>query len=78
LLYLGQPALAIGDPTPANIAVAVLSGLLPVASMLALSRYAKRATWRRADACDVAALVGMLQWSVTLAAAGLLPLTLWR
>lgn len=78
LLYLAQPALALGDPTLANGAMALLSGLLPAALLLSgVQRWrAGLATW--ASRFDFAALILGLQWCGVLAAAGLLPLVLWR
>ncbi len=78
VLYLLQPFLAIGDPTPANVVVACLTGLLPFALLLALvQRVRSRRAGARAE-LDVIALVAALQWCLVLAVWGLLPLALWR
>lgn len=77
-LYLTQSFLAIGDPTPANLAIAMLTGLLPL-TLLA-------ATWQRLRVglntvtarLDILAIAGLLQWCVVLAVWGLLPFVLWR
>ncbi|MEO6447579.1 MAG: serine hydrolase domain-containing protein [Gemmatimonadaceae bacterium] len=76
LLYLVTPALAIGDPSAANIAVAVATGLLPVAVGASMVE-----SWRRERAArtrNLVALGAVLQWCVQLAWWGLLPLMLWR
>ena len=80
VLYLRTPALGIGDPTAANLAAAVLTGLLPLAVLAALVPTLQQAlrTASRRTALDLFALTGLLQWCVTLAWAGLIPIALWR
>lgn len=80
VLYLRTPALGIGDPTAANLTAALLTGLLPLAVLAALVPTLQQAlrTASRRTALDLFALTGLLQWCVTLAWAGLLPLALWR
>lgn len=77
LLYLTQPLLAIGDPTVANVSVATLSALLPLAVLVSLVRAARSTVVTRWRWPDRLALVAALQWCVVLAAWGLLPLALW-
>jgi CubicO group peptidase (beta-lactamase class C family) len=78
LLYLTQPFLAIGDPTVANIALAGLTGLLPVALVLALVQRMRAGVASVGAVFDTVALAAALQWCVVLALWGLLPLMLWR
>lgn len=78
LLFLTQPFLAIGDPTPPSLMLAIASGALPVALVLALVDRARGGPRTRAAILDTLALAGALQWCVVLAAWGLLPLMLWR
>jgi CubicO group peptidase (beta-lactamase class C family) len=77
-LYLTQSYLAIGDPTPANVAIAVLSGVLPVALMLGALQRVRAGVGTLGARLDLGAIVGLLQWYVVLAAWGLAPLMLWR
>jgi len=77
-LYLTQPFLAIGDPTPANVAVAVLSGVLPLALLLAVAQRVRAGVRTLGARLDLGAIVGLLHWYVVLAAWGLAPLVLWR
>lgn len=78
LLYTGGSFLAIGDPTPANLAVAVTTGLLPVAAVASIGGRVRAGLGSRAARLELVALVGALQWCLVLAAWGLLPLMLWR
>ncbi|MDX2208349.1 MAG: serine hydrolase domain-containing protein [Gemmatimonadales bacterium] len=78
LLYLTQPMLAIGDPTVANLAMALLTGLLPLAIAGSLVLRWRRGVRNWAARFDVLALVAALQWCAVLAWWGLLPLMLWR
>jgi hypothetical protein len=78
LLYLGQPALAIGDPMIANFAMAVATGVLPVALLLALFHRWRAGVRNTIGAIDMLILVTAWQWCIILAAWGLLPLLLWR
>lgn len=78
LLFLAQPLLAIGDPTPANLLLALVTGALPIALVLALVDHARGGPRTRAANLDTLALAGALQWCGVLAAWGLLPLMLWR
>jgi CubicO group peptidase (beta-lactamase class C family) len=78
LLYLTQPFLAIGDPTPANLVVATLTGAFPVALLLSLLQRTRERAPARHAALDLIALGAALQWCVVLALWGLLPLMLWR
>jgi hypothetical protein len=77
LLYLGESFLAIGDPTPANLAVAVTTGLLPLAVVASTIGRVRAGLGGRAAQLEVVALVAALQWCLVLAAWGLLPLMLW-
>jgi CubicO group peptidase (beta-lactamase class C family) len=77
-LYLTQSFLAIGDQTPANVAVAVLSGLLPIALLVGAAERLRAGVGTLRARLDLGAIAGMLQWYVVLAAWGMAPLVLWR
>jgi hypothetical protein len=77
-LYLTQSFLAIGDQTPANVAMAVLSGVLPAALLLGAVQRVRAGVGTLRARLDLGAIAGLLQWYVMLAAWGLAPLVLWR
>lgn len=77
-LYLTQSFLAVGDPTSANVTVALLTGLLPVTVIAAGVERVRSGFRARAARLDFLALAGVLQWCVVLAAWGLVPFALWR
>lgn len=77
-LYLTQSFLAIGDPTPANVTIAILSGLFPFTLLMALVRIARAGLSTNIARLDFLMLAGALQWCGVLAAWGLLPFVLWR
>ena len=77
-LYLTQSFLAVGDPTLANVAIALLTGVLPL-TLLAAGVHRVHIGLRAHSArLDFLALSGGLQWCVVLAAWGMLPFALWR
>jgi CubicO group peptidase (beta-lactamase class C family) len=78
LLFLTQPALAMGDPTPANRALFMTSALLPIGLGASLFHRLRAGLRDRRAKVDAIALVSALQWCAVLAAWGLLPLSLWR
>ncbi len=77
-LYLTQSFLAIGDPTPANLAITLLTGALPLTLLLAVAHRVRTGFSARAARLDLLALAGALQWCVVLATWRMLPLALWR
>jgi CubicO group peptidase (beta-lactamase class C family) len=77
-LYFTQSFLAIGDPTPANVLVAVLTGLLPIALLVAAAQRVRAGVGTLSVRLDLLAIAGLLQWYVVLATWGLAPLVLWR
>jgi CubicO group peptidase (beta-lactamase class C family) len=77
-LYLMQPFLAIGDPTPANVTMAVLTGLLPIALLVGAAQRVRAGVGTLRARLDLVAIAGLLQWYAVLAAWGLAPLVLWR
>jgi hypothetical protein len=77
-LYLTQSFLAIGDPTPANVTMAVLTGALPVALVVASVQRMRAGVDTPRARLDLAAIVGLLQWCAVVAAWGLVPLVMWR
>jgi hypothetical protein len=76
-LYLTQSFLAIGDQTPANVAMAVLSGVLPVALLLGAVQRVRAGVGTLRARLDLGAIAGLLQWYAILAAWGVAPLVLW-
>lgn len=75
LLIWGQSFLQLGDPTPGNMVLAAVTGLLPLALLVALildRRHPGRLVW-----VDRTAAIAALQWLLVLAVAGLVPLRLW-
>jgi CubicO group peptidase (beta-lactamase class C family) len=77
-LYLTQSFLAIGDPTPANVTMAVLTGALPVALAVGGVQRLRAGLGTLRARLDLAAIAGLLQWCAVLAAWGLVPLVLWH
>jgi CubicO group peptidase (beta-lactamase class C family) len=77
-LYLTQSFLAIGDPTPANVAMALLTGALPVALVVGGVQRVRAGIGTLGARLDLAAIAGLLQWCAVLAAWGLVPLVMWR
>lgn len=77
-LYLRQPFLAIGDPTSANIAVAALTGALPLALLVAGVQRVRAGIQGWTARLELLALAAALQWCAVLASWGMLPLVLWR
>lgn len=77
-LYLTQSFLAIGDPTLANVTMASLSAVLPVALLLGAVQRVRAGLGTLRALLDLGAIAGLLQWYAVLAAWGLAPLVLWR
>lgn len=77
-LYLGQSFLAIGDPTPANVALALLTAALPVTLLIAGVQRLRAGMRSWIAGLDFVALAAALQWCVVLACWGMLPFVLWR
>jgi CubicO group peptidase (beta-lactamase class C family) len=77
-LYLTQSFLAIGDPTPANVTMGLLTGALPVGLAVGGLQRVRAGVGTLGARLDLAAIAGLLQWCAVLAAWGLVPLLLWR
>lgn len=77
-LYLTQSFMAIGDPTAANLAIATLTTLLPIATLAAVVLRVRVGTRSLGAKLDLVSLVMALQWFGVLAYWGLMPLMLWR
>lgn len=75
-LFLGQPFLALGDATPASVALAAVTAALPIALLAGLLR-ARRGRHGGLRWFDALALLAALQLCGVLAWWGLLPLRLW-
>jgi hypothetical protein len=78
LLYLTQPFLALGDPTPANWATAAVTAALPVSLLAAAAQLTRRGLRTPRAWLDMASVLAALQWTAVLAYWGMLPLALWR
>lgn len=78
LLLLTQPALAIGDPTPAAWVLAGATVLLPLMMLASLIDGRRRRAATRPLRLDDIMLLAALQWCAVLASWGLVPLVLWR
>jgi CubicO group peptidase (beta-lactamase class C family) len=77
-LFMTQSFLALGDPTPATVSLAIATAFLPVASVVGLWRLARRReTGAESRAAEALAMAAVLQWTLVLAAWGLVPLRLW-
>ncbi|HET7204792.1 MAG TPA: serine hydrolase domain-containing protein [Steroidobacteraceae bacterium] len=76
-LFYRQPFLEMGDLTVASGALAAVTGLLPFAMLAGLALRWRRRPWHTMAALEVAAMLGVLQFTVVLAYWGLLPLKLW-
>jgi CubicO group peptidase (beta-lactamase class C family) len=77
-LYLTQSFLAIGDPTPANVAIALLTGALPVALVVGGVQRVRTGLGTLGARLELAAIAGLLQWCVVLVVWGLVPMVIWR
>jgi CubicO group peptidase (beta-lactamase class C family) len=73
---LGMSWQTMGEVGVASVALAVLTAALPLAALAGLAR-AWRAAPRWQRRADLAALAGLLQWCVVLAAWGMLPFRMW-
>jgi len=69
--------LAIGDPAPASILLAMATAALPLAVIAGLGLRLRAGLDCRRAWIDAAALLAVLQWAATLATFELLPLKLW-
>lgn len=78
LLDIGSPALAIGDPTIANFAMAAVTAMLPAALVASIWSRWRAGLQTRSARVDFLVLAAVLHWCVVLAVWGLLPLRLWR
>lgn len=76
-LFLTQSFLAMGDLTPASGALAVVTGLLPLAMTYGLMQRFRTDPQGRLERLEIMAMAGGLQWTIVLFAWGLLPLRLW-
>ena len=73
VLLQRQPFLQLGDITPASVLLALFSGSLPFAIAASLFQSIRKS--RRP--IELASLLAILQWSIVLAAWGLMPLCTW-
>lgn len=73
-LFFLQSLFAIGDRTPASIALAITSAVLPIAMLAGLPRSARGRGVARVDAL---ALLAVVQGTFVLAGWGLWPIRLW-
>jgi CubicO group peptidase (beta-lactamase class C family) len=85
-LFFGQSFLQLGELTLASAALALVSGLLPIAMLLGIWHWLLRQAAFRSGAVkdrgkssvpELLAMIAVLQWSLVLVYWGLLPLRLW-
>lgn len=76
-LFFSQSFLQLGDPTPASLLLALVTGILPVAMLYGLWCSFWQEPTNRSAPMDRLALLGLLQWSMVLAYWRLVPLRLW-
>ena len=77
-LFMTQSFLALGDATPASVALAIATAFLPMALAVGLWRLARRRELATAThAVEALAMAAVLQWTLVLAAWGLMPVRLW-
>lgn len=74
--FFRQSFLALADVAPASVLLAIVTGLLPPAMIAGLWRFRRRDIGA-IDAVDLSALLAVLQWTIVLGVAGLLPTRLW-
>ncbi len=77
-LFFRQSFLQLGDVTSASVTLAIATAILPPGMLAGLVlQWRSRASGLVAF-LDIAAMVVVLQWTIVLAAWGLLPLRLWQ
>jgi CubicO group peptidase (beta-lactamase class C family) len=77
-LFAMQPFVAIGDATPASLALYAATLALPILMVAQIVRAVRNRHRTKAWALDVVLAVFVLQWCVVLAAWGILPFATWR
>ena len=75
--FLGQSFVQLGDLTPASALLAVVTAALPLAMLVGLGLSFRRRPVRVVAVLDGLAMLAVLQWTLVLAAWGLVPLQLW-
>lgn len=76
--FLTQSFLALGDLTIASGLLALASCALPLGMIYGLARLARRGRAVRRPAIECFALLAVTQWTIVLAAWGMLPFLMWR
>lgn len=77
-LFMTQSFLAMGDLTPASGALALVTGLLPLAMVFGLARRFRIGIGGWPARLEAIAMGAVLQWTAVLMAWGMLPFMLWR
>lgn len=75
--FLAQSFLQLGDLTFASGLLATVTAFLPVTMLAGMLLNLRHRPWSLRTGIDVAAMLALLQWTIVLAAWGLLPLRLW-
>lgn len=75
--FFRQSFLQLGDVTTASVLLAVVTGALPIAMIVGLVLLFRRRCKGAIHVLDATALLGVLQWTIVLAAWKLVPLRLW-
>ena len=77
-LFFWQSFLQLGDLTVASATLAVATALLPLGMLVCVGQQIRSRTSGALATLDVAAALAVLQWTIVLAAWGLVPLRLWN
>ena len=77
-LFFLQSFLQLGDLTVASATLAVATALLPLGMLVCVGQQIRSRTSGALATLDVAAALAVLQWTIVLAAWGLVPLRLWN
>jgi CubicO group peptidase (beta-lactamase class C family) len=76
-LFLRQSFLQLGDVTAASVLLSIVTAALPLAMVAGLAMQLHRRCRGTMAVLDTMAMLAVLQWSLVLAAWGMLPLRLW-
>jgi CubicO group peptidase (beta-lactamase class C family) len=76
-LFLRQSFLQLGDVTAASVLLAIVTAALPLAMVAGLVLQYRRRRRGTTAVLDTLAMLAVLQWSLVLAAWGMLPLRFW-
>lgn len=75
--FLGQSFMRLGELTIASGLLAITTALLPIAVFIGIYSLTRYWSGTKPSIAHLVALLALLQWTIVLAAGGLLPLVLW-